>query len=203
MLVELHPEHPKYALTKPAHEAGFDSYLTAKVLIRLSGNLEKSGSYLEEKGKNRDDKEDYYTPEEGHSPERRSSGESSGGVSIYAGSVPKNVAASEERSKSSSAQSKYTPTTDRSTFANPTIFDLLGDIPADDDFATLTLQPEQSDRPVSRKQAKRDKRVEAEMGKRMPAWESSFWDVYGNKLRVNGTAEGVCDVGFWPYQDGP
>ncbi|KAL8906037.1 MAG: hypothetical protein Q9207_002267 [Kuettlingeria erythrocarpa] len=201
--LELHPEHPKYALAKPAHEAGFDSYLTAKVLIRLSGTLEKSGWYLDEKGKSIADNEDYYTPDEGHSPERRSSGESSGGVSIYASSVPKNVAASGETSKSSSAQSKYTPTTDRSTFANPTVFDLLGDIPADDDLATLTLQPQQSDQPVSKKQAKRDKRAQAEMGKRMPAWESSFWDVYGNKLRVNGTAEGVCDVGFWPYQDGP
>lgn len=26
----------------------------------------------------------------------------------------------------------------------------------------------------------------------MPPWESDFWNVYGNKLRVNGTQEGIC-----------
>lgn len=26
----------------------------------------------------------------------------------------------------------------------------------------------------------------------IPAWDSGFWDVYGNKLRVNGTVEGIC-----------
>jgi len=28
----------------------------------------------------------------------------------------------------------------------------------------------------------------------MPPWDSDFWNVYGNKLRVNGTVEGHCDL---------
>ena len=28
----------------------------------------------------------------------------------------------------------------------------------------------------------------------MPPWESDFWYKYCNKLRVNGTVEGVCDL---------
>ena len=28
----------------------------------------------------------------------------------------------------------------------------------------------------------------------MPPFHSEFWNVYGNKLRVNGTAEGVCHM---------
>lgn len=28
----------------------------------------------------------------------------------------------------------------------------------------------------------------------MPPFDSHFWVVYGNKLRVNGTQEGLCDV---------
>ena len=28
----------------------------------------------------------------------------------------------------------------------------------------------------------------------MPSWDSDFWNVYGNKLRVNGTVEGMCEL---------
>jgi len=33
-------------------------------------------------------------------------------------------------------------------------------------------------------------------GKMMPRWdkEGAFWDVYGNKLQVNGTVEGVLKI---------
>lgn len=201
-LIELHPEHPNYAAAKPAHEAGFDSYLTAKVLLRLSTSLEKTGLYLEEKHKSFDDDEKYFTPAEGRSPERRSlEEEGSGGVPLDVNTTPALPTVSDESSKASSDQSKHTPPSERSTFANPTVYDLLGDLPPDEDLATLTLQPQKTDHPVSKKLAKWNKKTKAEKGKRMPAWESSFWEVYGNKLRVNGTVEGVCDVGFWPYHD--
>ena len=32
-----------------------------------------------------------------------------------------------------------------------------------------------------------------ELRRLMPAWNKDFWRVYGNKVRVNGTIEGVCD----------
>ncbi|KAL9015273.1 MAG: hypothetical protein Q9173_000071 [Seirophora scorigena] len=201
-VIELHPEHSNYAIAKPAHEAGFDSYLTAKVLVRLSTALEKSGLHLAESSQPFNDDETYFTPPEARSPERSSQEEDPGGVALTAVAIPARLSASEESFTSSQGQSMYTPSSDRCPFSHATVFDLLGDIPPDEDRATLSLQPQKTNRPVSAKQAKRNKRVEAEKGKRMPGWESSFWETYGNKLRVNGTLEGVCDVGFWPYQDG-
>ncbi|KAL9131108.1 MAG: hypothetical protein Q9217_000870 [Psora testacea] len=41
--IELPPEYSKYASSSPMHEAGFDSFLTAKVHIRLSAKI--SGRY--------------------------------------------------------------------------------------------------------------------------------------------------------------
>ena len=31
----------------------------------------------------------------------------------------------------------------------------------------------------------------------MPHWASKFWKIYGNKLRINGTVEGVCDLAIY------
>ncbi|KAL8990477.1 MAG: hypothetical protein Q9177_000871 [Variospora cf. flavescens] len=200
-VIELHPEHSNYAIAKPAHEAGFDSYLTAKVLVRLSTILEKSGLHLAESSQTFNDGETYFTPPEGRSPERSPLKEDRGGVALTGSAIPARLSSSEESFTNSQAQSTYTPSSDRSPFSHATVFDLLGDIPPDEDLATLSLQPQKTDRPVSAKQAKRNRRVEAEKGKRMPGWENSFWETYGNKLRVNGTLEGVCDVGYWPYQD--
>ena len=33
-----------------------------------------------------------------------------------------------------------------------------------------------------------------ELPRLMPAWDKDFWRVYGNKIRVNGTIEGICDL---------
>jgi len=38
--LEVPPEYSKYTADSPAHEAGFDSFLTAKVLIRLAARVE-------------------------------------------------------------------------------------------------------------------------------------------------------------------
>ena len=42
-----HPQHEKYDTHSAYHEAGYDSLLTARVLIRLSTKLEALGSYNE------------------------------------------------------------------------------------------------------------------------------------------------------------
>ncbi|KAL8935957.1 MAG: hypothetical protein Q9216_005173 [Gyalolechia sp. 2 TL-2023] len=195
-VIELHPQHSKYAFEKFAHEAGFDSYLTAQILIRLSATLDSSGIHL---GENTDgpldnDDESYFTP-----PEARSPDEGGGGVVIDVNALPAHLLQPKNDSSLSRVQPSYISPQARSTFSHATAFDLLGDIPMDEDLITLTLQPEKTERPKSKKQEKRKKRADKEIGRRIPAWESSFWGVYGNKLRVNGTVEGVCDVGEWPY----
>ena len=42
-----HPQHEKYSLKAAYHEAGYDSLITARVLIRLSTKLEALGSYVD------------------------------------------------------------------------------------------------------------------------------------------------------------
>lgn len=39
-----------------------------------------------------------------------------------------------------------------------------------------------------------DKDAAVERGSLIPRWDSDFWRTYGNKLRVYGTIEEVCDL---------
>lgn len=194
-IIELHPLHPKYEFETFAHEAGFDSYLTAQVLIRLSTKLDSSGFFLEEtKDALLEDDEDYFTP-----PEERSLEEGSGGSLLDIDLLPAQLLKADDHPTHSRVRPSNVSAPARSAFSHATSFDLLGDIPLEEDLITLSLQPEKTERLMSRKQQKRMKKAANEIGRRMPAWESPFWTIYGNKLCVNGTVEGVCDVGKWPY----
>ncbi|KAI4205563.1 MAG: hypothetical protein LQ350_000342 [Teloschistes chrysophthalmus] len=187
--IELHPEHPKYAAAKPSHEAGYDSYLTARVLIRLASKLESSGMYIS------DDEESYHTP-----PEAQSSEDMNGGVLLVTdGSSPvlHSKGTSSTMSRQSSATSTSTSASKPTPFSHPTKFDLLGDISSDED--SVALSPKEQDRSSLVKQADPSKGNSYEIGGRMPAWDSGFWNVYGNKLRVVGTLEQMCPVGSWPH----
>ncbi|KAL9603936.1 MAG: hypothetical protein Q9219_000874 [cf. Caloplaca sp. 3 TL-2023] len=192
-IIELHPQHANYAIKSPSHEAGYDSYLTARVLIRLSTVLELSGIYLDERDDAVRDDENYFTPPEDRTPE-----EGSGGIPIDINTIPAHLSTSEESSSSSQYIPSHVPVSTRSAFSHATTFDLLGDIPSDEDSVTFTISPQKKERQASKKVEKRKKKMDAESGRRMPAWESTFWELYGNKLRVNGTVEGVCDLGDWP-----
>jgi len=85
----------------------------------------------------------------------------------------------------------------RSAFSSTTIWDKLsGTGPSTSDMPgeqQPQLQP-QPPTPVSAVSAKMDKMVQE--GKMMPRWdkEGAFWDVYGNKLQLNGTVEGVLKI---------
>ena len=56
-LPETHPHFTKYSKNKSFHEAGYDSCLTAFVMILLSAKLEAAGSYT---GAEKSDSEDSY-----------------------------------------------------------------------------------------------------------------------------------------------
>ncbi|KAK7538623.1 ribonuclease H-like domain-containing protein [Phyllosticta citribraziliensis] len=43
-----HPRHYKYHGSSTLHEAGYDSFLTAIIMVRLSAKLESEGTYLQE-----------------------------------------------------------------------------------------------------------------------------------------------------------
>lgn len=47
-VIHTHPHHTKYVNKEAFHEAGYDSLLTARVMILLSANLEAAGTYVPE-----------------------------------------------------------------------------------------------------------------------------------------------------------
>ena len=65
--VELHPEHTKYVGGDFFHTAGYDAYLTARVMILLSAELEAAGVYLPQ-GASQSDSEAYETAPEWQGP---------------------------------------------------------------------------------------------------------------------------------------
>ena len=203
-VIETHPDHDKYANTTPAHEAGFDSFLTAKVLIRLSAKLEAAGHYVDENGiPQREDEEYETTPEDGGvildkldaDPAHNSdaSDSSNQGVSLVVAALDAaTISQAETEPKRPKApksnRSKASPPTG---FSHQNSFDLLDDMATDEDALPMSLRPENS---VDEKKGRKEKKREKKRKKftMMPPFESHFWTVYGNKLRVNGTVEEVC-----------
>lgn len=47
-VIHTHPHHTKYVNKEAFHEAGYDSLLTARIMILLSANLEAAGTYVPE-----------------------------------------------------------------------------------------------------------------------------------------------------------
>ncbi len=201
-IIETHQDHGKYTNETPAHEAGFDSFLTAKVLVRLSAKLEAAGHYVDEDGVPKSDDEAYLTaPEEGgvtldnivklsdtkpiHNLD--SSDSSDQGVSLAVAALDA-ATISQSRTEPKKPKAKFNrKVSSQTTSSFKNAFDLLGDIPSDEDPLPRGLRPEESSK------AKKEKK-QKERFTMMPPFDSHFWTVYGNKLRVNGTVEGVCKM---------
>lgn len=194
-------DHHKYLVGQSFHEAGFDSFLTAKICARLSAKLEAEGTYLDEDSVSSSDSE-YATPPE----------EEDGGVSIFASRLAKFGISSHsekpppDQRRPSNKASKKTREKDvkpaqQSRYASANIFESLQAQPdeAQDSLQDSDAEPRNSKsssgRPTESKRVKglatngRSGRADL-----MPPWHSTFWKVYGNKLRVFGTAEGVCEL---------
>ena len=233
--IETHRDHEKYKNHTPAHEAGYDSFMTAKVLIRLSAKLEGAGHYIDPVS----DEEAWHTPpssfpegggvliqavngtsqytksptlnsrSKGH---KLSDSDSSGqGVPLY---TPVESTTSENQSqakkKKKASKTKRSEKQQKTAFSHAGRFDLLGDFSEDEMNrfvevkAKTTIKVPVGPRAVpqlstsvsvpSDAEREPEPELEPEPSRLMPAWDSDFWNVYGNKLRVNGTVEGVCDL---------
>lgn len=196
--------HNKYKDVEVFHEAGFDSYLTAQVAVRLSMKLEREGAYVDD------------VDELGQ-----------GGVKVdgqYAVSHPVEAAVSTGKSLLSAAVKAMnlngtaadpdTPPAPPAPFSstlpvppsNPTqrtSSPLLSLSPKAESFVPSslgatwksggdsTLGPENADDPFVMSRNKVPA-VEKGIEGGMPRFGGDFWRVYGNRLRVFGTEEGVC-----------
>ena len=163
-IVDTDPEHTKYNNVEAYHEAGYDSYLTAQVAVRLSAKLEREGAYIDVE--RRDSQVSVTSPQDiSNRVAKMELGTSPGSD----GSVKLNGAA--EGFTPSVAGAKWKRSGD------PT----LGATAKDDLFEY---------NPRDRKHRHREEQITIAGG--VPRFGSDFWRVYGNKLRVFGTQEGVC-----------
>ena len=230
------------------HEAGYDSYLTARVLIKLSAQLEQAGSYAAfARGEDSDD-EAYHTPPEDNGILLGDAAEKSDAPARgpQTGKAKKNkkkrrkprvVSESIDDADGGGVLLTEVPqmpnfSTDgrrdsKSRFGHAGAFDLLSD-----DYGFLS--PRKSESPTHDLRAQRtalstgnsysmsyEKTLETKETQErldtklegfdadlaslsmvgtetkpgavmMPPFDSAFWRVYGNKLRVFGTVEQIC-----------
>lgn len=184
MLIEVPFEHGKYDSHSPAHEAGFDSFLTAKVFIRLSARTEAAANNASahSNGLYRTVSEDggvllnqpYYPRTFLTRAGFSANGHYEHGP-IDSSSDDEAFLTSDEYSTHQQhsprkRDSNLRRTTSTAGLSHANLFDLLENH-GDDDPHTKTV-------PMM-----------------MPHEDSSFWFQYGNKLRVNGTVEEVCILG--------
>ncbi|MCJ1289837.1 hypothetical protein MMC34_001370 [Xylographa carneopallida] len=239
--IALHKDHTKYSDLSIAHEAGYDSLMTARVVIRLAAKLEAAGHYVDSD----DDAEGWHTPTEDGGvlidlpnstsppkpdPPKRPS--TANHFIHYDPTAPKAQTAPFPSLRSIASTPPPTipraptsqpekprnpPTRIKTPFSHVGMFDALdnGSSSADDDDEE-SLDPAGPEIPSLPRAApliagsfpngwdtplplppagpKELDASEQPASRLMPSWDSDFWNVYGNKLRVNGTVEGMCEL---------
>ena len=188
-------EHSNYLSGSPFHEAGFDSFTTAKVLIRLSARIEEAAKGNESP---RSEDEVYHSASED-------------GIflsdlnDILAKKSISNEDASDQRKEidhgsRNSAKREAPSEVQAALDRQATLFRELG---LDDQEPQSETQrddsPHTSNNPYSLLQETNfadDAGPESPpvMHTMMPPGTSPFWTRFGNKLRVNGTVEEVCVI---------
>jgi poly(A)-specific ribonuclease len=212
--------HIKYLTGKPLHEAGYDSLLTAQVLIRLSAQLRDKEADLKEISHpiwpNRNSHNTLMADPGGKScclsqiTQCRTGGKVDKPVDIdepstgspMASETLRPGAAGIERSTHrkrpcQSPVNRQEPAgipREGSIFAHPTKFDLLTDQTEE----SIVLPNFEIMRYRSLGEAPSSLTFQEDHLERkenlMPSFGADFWEVYCNKLRVFGTAEEVCDL---------
>lgn len=155
-ILEIDAEHMKYSEAEALHEAGYDSFLTAQIAIRLSAKLAREGTYVDVEQVN------------GKLEAGKDIAEAVNGLQL--------------NDTTPATTDGFTPSVEGGKWKR------RGDpsLPAQD-----PDDPFQYD-PRDLKHRHENVEVEQTFEGGMPSRKSEFWRVYGNKLRVFGTAEGVC-----------
>lgn len=177
-ILEIEAEHMKYANVEALHEAGYDSFLTAQIAARLSTKLVKDGTFVEVNGKTN-----------GHAKTVASNGSLNENIARGVHNLQLTETALDAHTYH--VNNGTTPLSDADSFM-PSVeggkWKRRGD-------PTLPPQNPQDPFKYNPKNLKHrltdDDRVRSFEGG-MPGFDSDFWRVYGNKLRVFGTEEGVC-----------
>jgi poly(A)-specific ribonuclease len=201
--------HSKYKDVEVFHEAGFDSYLTAQVAVRLSMKLEHEGAYVDdvdELGQGGVKVDGQFIASSGPVKAAVGTGKSLLSAAVKALNL-NGTAADPNATPAAPSTSSTLPLPATTSYKNHrTASPLLSLSPKAESFVPsslgatwkaggdATLAPENLEDPFS--VVSRAKNAEAAEGKGieggMPRFGGDFWRVYGNRLRVFGTEEGVC-----------
>ena len=169
-IMEIDDQHKKYQGVELLHEAGYDSFLTAQIAIRLSAKLEKQGSYVDTNTLPQESKE-------------------TNGITNDVNGLSLNEQTLETHAYH--AANGTSPPPDLDGFM-PSVEGARWKRRGD---ATLSM-PDPSDpfeyKPRDLKHHQTDNRGDESFEGGMPRFKSDFWRTYGNKLRVFGTEEGIC-----------
>jgi len=198
--------HSKYKDVEVFHEAGFDSYLTAQVAVRLSMKLEHEGAYVDdvdELGQGGVKVDGQFIA----GPVKAAVGTGKSLLSAAVKALNLNGTAADSNAApapSTPFASSTLPVPTTSSFKNQrTSSPLLSLSPKAESFVPsslgatwkaggdATLAPENPEDPFVMSRIKgpvEEKGIEGGM----PRFGGDFWRVYGNRLRVFGTEEGVC-----------
>ncbi|KAJ5120704.1 uncharacterized protein N7515_010092 [Penicillium bovifimosum] len=180
--IEIDPRFSKYHFQKSAHEAGYDSLLTAMVFIKLAGIIRGGGSGIFAKD----------SPGETTAP--------SLAASVMA--TPGNATSRSEFNDFFDTENELFDTENELFDTEDELFDienelfgteseLLPPIPADDIAESGTSLADGSELMT----------FLVNWGILLPRQGDSFWGVYGNKLRVFGTQERIVKLGEVPVEE--
>lgn len=210
--IEMQEGYTKYVDEEMYHEAGYDSFLTARVMILLSSQLERKGQYLP------DDRIPDSSPKFHRHKHKDSVAVSMNATSPPAASSPSKSFSKvqEPTSYTSQPQNKQGPGSAKITsrFATKTLFEALASAVDDENNndeeveihgsavvgSSFALDPSARPFPItdSGSHTAEQEETQAEQDAFMPPFTSDFWRVYANKLRVFGTVEGMLDLD--PYR---
>lgn len=172
-IMEVDPQHKKYQGHEVLHEAGYDSFLTAQIAVRLSAKLEKEGSYID----------DTTDPEAlNGDPSAEQVADDLNGLKLTETTLHAHTVHAANGTTPPSDPDGFMPSVEGAKWKRK------GD-------ATLSM-PDPKDvfeyNPKDLTHRQRDDRAAQGFEGGMPRFSSDFWRTYGNKLRVFGTDEGVC-----------
>lgn len=173
-LVLLHQDHTNYGVAfGKEHEAGFDSWMTAELFVKLTAKL-----YAERKHTLKDTDEEPASEDVSEeevdcmtfSDDEDSEASPTGGVPLFS---PNPFQVLEVKPVKAKPKAKAKPK-------------------MKEDMPWQYYERLLNDGPGTKENENDPDAIETEQF--LPAMDKSFWDIYVNKLRVTGTATGVCDL---------
>ncbi|KAF2766079.1 CAF1-domain-containing protein [Teratosphaeria nubilosa] len=175
-VLDVPEEHSSYTQVEAFHEAGYDSYLTAQIAVRLSSKLEQQGSYVS-----------------------ADSAATTNGITNGTGALK----LTEDNLSTHNGGPLVTSSSNWSLDPAPPTTASPGFIPSQvggkwkrNGDPTVAAKSGEEDpfsyNPRDLQHRHRNWKADLTIPGGMPRLSSDFWRVYGNKLRVFGTEEGMC-----------